>query len=50
MRGKAQAELGWQAQRGLDQMMLDTWRWQVPTRTATAGSHPLGALCFFGGT
>ena len=25
---KAQAELGWQAQRGLDQMMLDTWRWQ----------------------
>ncbi len=25
---KAQAELGWQASRGLDRMMLDTWRWQ----------------------
>ena len=25
---KAQAELGWHAQRGLNQMMLDTWRWQ----------------------
>lgn len=25
---KAQRELGWQATRGLDQMMLDTWRWQ----------------------
>ncbi|MCX7252476.1 MAG: UDP-glucose 4-epimerase GalE [Burkholderiales bacterium] len=25
---KAQAELGWQATRGLDRMMLDTWRWQ----------------------
>ncbi|WP_409420440.1 UDP-glucose 4-epimerase GalE [Pseudaeromonas sp. ZJS20] len=24
----AATELGWQAQRGLDQMMRDTWRWQ----------------------
>jgi UDP-glucose 4-epimerase len=25
---KASAELGWQAMRGLGQMMTDTWRWQ----------------------
>ncbi|WP_419148495.1 UDP-glucose 4-epimerase GalE [Pseudoalteromonas 'SMAR'] len=25
---KAKAELGWQAERGLDAMMADTWRWQ----------------------
>jgi UDP-glucose 4-epimerase len=25
---KAERELGWKAKRGLDQMMLDTWRWQ----------------------
>lgn len=25
---KAKAELGWQAQRGLEQMCEDTWRWQ----------------------
>lgn len=25
---KALTELGWQAQRGLDEMMQDTWRWQ----------------------
>ena len=25
---KALAELNWQAVRGLDQMMQDTWRWQ----------------------
>ena len=25
---KARDELGWQAERGLDEMMLDTWRWQ----------------------
>ena len=25
---RAQAELGWQASRGLEQMMRDTWRWQ----------------------
>ncbi|CAH9054636.1 UDP-glucose 4-epimerase [Pseudoalteromonas holothuriae] len=25
---KAEQELGWQAQRGLDDMMQDTWRWQ----------------------
>tara|TARA_R110002012_G_C11640125_1_gene610552 strand:+ start:243 stop:1286 length:1044 start_codon:yes stop_codon:yes gene_type:complete len=25
---KADAELGWQARRGLDDMMADTWRWQ----------------------
>lgn len=25
---KALDELGWQAERGLDEMMLDTWRWQ----------------------
>ncbi|MCY1275199.1 UDP-glucose 4-epimerase [compost metagenome] len=25
---KAARELGWQARRGLDEMMLDTWRWQ----------------------
>ena len=24
----ARAELGWQAERGLEQMMVDTWRWQ----------------------
>ncbi|MGL4793625.1 MAG: GDP-mannose 4,6-dehydratase, partial [Aeromonas jandaei] len=24
----ARAELGWQAERGLEQMMIDTWRWQ----------------------
>lgn len=26
--GKARRELGWQAQRGLAQMMADAWRWQ----------------------
>lgn len=26
--GKAQPELGWRAQRGLEQMMEDVWRWQ----------------------
>ncbi|MBV2179677.1 MAG: UDP-glucose 4-epimerase GalE [Castellaniella sp.] len=26
--GKAASELGWRAQRGLAQMMADTWRWQ----------------------
>lgn len=25
---KAEAELGWKAQRGLPQMMIDAWRWQ----------------------
>ena len=25
---KARDELGWQAERGLEQMMVDTWRWQ----------------------
>ena len=25
---KALAELGWQAERGLEQMMIDAWRWQ----------------------
>ncbi|WP_298012628.1 UDP-glucose 4-epimerase GalE [uncultured Castellaniella sp.] len=25
---KARRDLGWQAQRGLEQMMADTWRWQ----------------------
>ena len=25
---KARAELGWQAERGLERMMVDTWRWQ----------------------
>jgi len=25
---KAARELGWQAQRGLPEMMADTWRWQ----------------------
>ncbi len=25
---KALSELGWQAERGLDDMMVDTWRWQ----------------------
>jgi UDP-glucose 4-epimerase len=25
---KAELELGWKAQRGLDEMMRDTWRWQ----------------------
>jgi UDP-glucose 4-epimerase len=25
---KAERELGWKAQRGLDEMMRDTWRWQ----------------------
>jgi UDP-glucose 4-epimerase len=25
---KARKELGWQAERGLDVMMQDTWRWQ----------------------
>ncbi|WP_440054228.1 UDP-glucose 4-epimerase GalE [Pseudoalteromonas sp. T1lg65] len=25
---KAMKELGWQAQRGIDEMMVDTWRWQ----------------------
>ncbi|MOA42564.1 UDP-glucose 4-epimerase [compost metagenome] len=24
----ARDELGWQAERGLEQMMVDTWRWQ----------------------
>lgn len=27
--GKAQKELGWRAERGLAEMMADTWRWQV---------------------
>ena len=26
---KASTDLGWQAERGLDRMMVDTWRWQV---------------------
>lgn len=26
--GKAQRELGWQARRGIDEMCVDTWRWQ----------------------
>jgi UDP-glucose 4-epimerase len=26
--GKAVRELGWSAQRGLEQMIIDTWRWQ----------------------
>lgn len=26
---KARNELGWKAQRGLDEMMQDTWRWQL---------------------
>ncbi|GHA27774.1 UDP-glucose 4-epimerase GalE [Oceanisphaera arctica] len=26
--GKARAELGWQAEKGLEQMMADAWRWQ----------------------
>lgn len=26
--GRALAELGWQAQRGLDEMMADVWRWR----------------------
>ncbi|MFM8768215.1 MAG: GDP-mannose 4,6-dehydratase, partial [Rubrivivax sp.] len=25
---KAERELGWKAQRGLQQMMQDAWRWQ----------------------
>ena len=25
---KALKELGWQAERGIDEMMQDTWRWQ----------------------
>jgi UDP-glucose 4-epimerase len=25
---RAQSELGWQARRGLAEMMADTWRWQ----------------------
>jgi UDP-glucose 4-epimerase len=25
---KARDELGWQAERGLERMMVDTWRWQ----------------------
>jgi UDP-glucose 4-epimerase len=25
---KAASELGWKAERGLEQMMSDTWRWQ----------------------
>ncbi len=25
---KAERELGWKAQRGLDEMMRDAWRWQ----------------------
>ncbi|WP_342747757.1 GDP-mannose 4,6-dehydratase [Halomonas denitrificans] len=26
--GKAERELGWRAERGLEEMMADTWRWQ----------------------
>ena len=26
--GKAKAELGWEATRGLDEMCADAWRWQ----------------------
>jgi len=26
---KAEKELGWTAQRGLDEMMRDAWRWQL---------------------
>ena len=26
---RARSELGWQAERGLEQMMSDAWRWQA---------------------
>jgi UDP-glucose 4-epimerase len=30
---RAQAELGWSAQRGVEAMCADTWRWQALART-----------------
>jgi UDP-glucose 4-epimerase len=40
--GKARRELGWQAQRGLAQMMADAWRWQSenPNGYATGDTTP----------
>ncbi|HMN20915.1 MAG TPA: UDP-glucose 4-epimerase GalE [Ottowia sp.] len=36
--GKAQRELGWTAERGLAQMMADTWRWQSGNPRGYAGA------------
>ena len=35
--GRAQRELGWRAERSLDQMMVDAWRWQAAHPEGMAG-------------
>ena len=39
----ARAELGWQAERGLEQMMVDTWRWQSNNPGVSATRRPAWA-------
>jgi UDP-glucose 4-epimerase len=35
---KANAELGWEAKRGIDEMCADAWRWQLTNPSGYAGS------------
>jgi UDP-glucose 4-epimerase len=37
--GKARRELGWKAEKGLDEMMEDTWRWQSKNPEGYKGSE-----------
>lgn len=41
--GKARRELGWQAQRGLTQMMEDTWRWQSANPAGYGSPGPVAS-------
>jgi UDP-glucose 4-epimerase len=36
----ARDELGWQAERGLEQMMMDTWRWQSQNPNSYGPAKP----------
>ena len=40
---KARTQLGWQAQRSLDEMCLDSWRWQSMNPNGYAGASPESA-------